>query len=856
MNEAAPQVPADEAALQRQLRGFWGLVVAAVAISFSLFQLYQTAFGLLPAQSLRAIHLAFALALIFMLYPTFKRWDMHRMSLFDLALAAIAIVGPLYFHFNFFDMVMRAGAETQLDLAMGLLTIVALLEATRRAIGPVLPIIAIAFIFYAYAGPYMPELIAHRGYSWERIVRHLYPTTEGIFGIPLAVASTFVFLFVLFGAVMQRTGISDYLTRIAMSGLGHYQGGPAKAAVLASALMGSFSGSSTANVATTGTLTIPLMKRVGFRPESAGGVETAASTTGQFVPPVMGAAAFVMVEMTGIPYVEIIQAALLPAILDLAGIIFCVHIHALKWKIRGLPRAELPPFLPTLFSQIYLLIPILGLITMLVGLRYTPTTSAFWSIPLALLVSLVARNTIIIFGALRAQLRGEDPFAGIEAALERQRSQQAAAQQQARSGTVAPVPRGWPAVVGKTWADWGKDLVNALEDGARQAIPISVACASAGIIIGIITLTGLGLRMQSILLALSGGELWAALIFTAIGSIILGLGVPTTANYIIMATLMAPALVHLGVPLLAAHLFVFYFGILADTTPPVGLGAYVAAGIARAGPIRTAVEGFKFSITAFIIPFMFVYNPVLILLGEIRILELGWVVISGLIGVYALSVMKEGWWRTRANVIERVLMTLAAILLIQPSVLVDVGGFAIMAAVYLWQTLKLRHEARHGAQQDSLAQRALMGGAVIAIPAATAALLLPVVVVDDGADRWSRVAFPGSRVVLAHIHSVERTLVEDHFQVGWRADLIHTRTVTRSLGAGLPTEGVARRGVITTRGTGERREAIPLRFGPENEPRLSVGRQEVSLAPYAERGALELRVEHVWERLWPFGTQS
>ncbi|WP_290652364.1 TRAP transporter fused permease subunit, partial [Aquisalimonas sp.] len=491
MSQSTAGVP-EESALQRLPGGIIGLGVAAIAIVFAVFQLYQTGIGLMPAQNLRAIHLAFVLALIFLLYPAFAGLRKDRIPITDMLLAAIAICGPLYFYFNFHDMVMRAGAETPLDLAMGALTILALLEATRRAIGPVLPAIAGLFILYAYFGPYMPGVIEHRGYSPERIIRHLYPTTEGIFGIPLAVASTFVFLFVLFGAVMQRTGISDYLTRVAMSGLGSYKGGPAKAAVLASALMGSFSGSSTANVATTGTLTIPLMKRVGFRPQTAGGIETAASTTGQFLPPVMGAAAFVMVEMTGISYLQIIQAALLPALLDLAGIIFCVHMHALKWKIHGLPRRELPPFLPTLFSQFHLVIPILGLVFLLVVAQYTPTMSAFWAIPLALLVSLVARNTIIIVRALGTSARGGDPFAGVEAALERERSGR-----RQDAGGHTTVPRTWPKVVGRTWLDWGRDLLRAFEDGARQAVPISAACATAGIVIGIVTLTGLGLRMQS-----------------------------------------------------------------------------------------------------------------------------------------------------------------------------------------------------------------------------------------------------------------------------------------------------------------------------------------------------------------------
>lgn len=842
-----PQMTADEGADQRQLRGLMALTIMVIAISFSLFQLYQSGIGLMPAQNLRAVHLAFVLGLIFLLYPALPGMRKDRIPIFDVILAAAAITGPLYFYFNFFDMVMRAGAETQLDFAMGVLTIVALLEATRRAIGPVLPGLAVIFILYAYFGPYMPEIIAHRGYSFERIVRHLYPTTEGIFGIPLAVASTFVFLFVLFGAIMQRTGVSDYLTRLAMAGLGSYQGGPAKAAVLASAMMGSFSGSSTANVATTGTLTIPLMKRVGFRPASAGGVETAASTTGQFVPPVMGAAAFVMVEMTGIPYVQIIKAALLPAILDLAGIIFCVHMHAKKMNIRGVPRSELPPLLPTLLSQFHLLIPVLGLIIMLVILNFTPTRSAFWAIPLALCVSLVARNTIIIWRALRTQLAGGDPFAGLEEAIEKERSSIARQSADAR----APLT-GWGQTVTRTWSDWGRDVLNGLADGARQAIPISAACATAGIIIGIITLTGLGLRMQSILLLLSGGELWAALIFTAIGSIILGLGVPTTANYIIMATLMAPALIQLDVPPLAAHLFVFYFGILADTTPPVGLGAYVAAGIARTGPIRTSFEGFKFSITAFIIPFMFVYNPTLLLLGDVQLLELAWLVFTGLIGVYALSVMKEGWWLTRANVIERIAMTLAAILLIQPSLFIDLAGFALMGVVLLLQIYKLRMEARHGYRAPSRAAQITTGAGVVALPLAVAVLTLPVVSMDGLDEEISRVVLPGSRVTLEHTHSVEQTRVEDRFQVGWRADLIHSRTVSRSLGAGLATDARARDGVLTTRGTGERFTEIPLRFNADNAASLRFGDDApLSLALREDYQPVELRVQRLWQRLLP-----
>lgn len=663
----------EEPTRERQLRGLWGLIVAAIAISFSLFQIYNAGFGLLPAQKLRAVHLAFVLVLIFLLYPLRKRSVKDKIPFYDIALALLAAVGPLYFFFNFEAMVLRAGAETTLDIIIGALTIVMVLEATRRAVGPALPIVAIIFLLYAHFGAYLPDIIAHRGYSLERIIRHLYPTTEGIFGIPLGVAATFVFLFILFGAVMQRTGISDYLIKLAFAGLGHLSGGPAKAAVLASYTMGTFSGSSTANVVTTGLITIPLMKRVGFAPEVAGGVETAASAVGQLIPPVMGAAAFVMVEMTGIPYIEIVKAALLPAILDMFGLLFSVHMYAVKHGLRGLPREQLPPLLPTLFSQIYLLIPIVGLVIMLTVAQFSPMKSAFWSIPLALIIALIARNTQVVWRLIRMQLRGDV--------------------HPARLQVVTNKPDRATTLLARTWHDFGKDLLGALQDGARYAVSVSAACACAGIVIGVITLTGLGLRLTGIFVDLSGGQLWAALLLTMAGCIILGLGMPTTANYIIVSTLMAPTLITLGVPVIAAHMFVFYFGILADDTPPVGVGAYAAASIARADPIKTGIQGFKFDLSAFIIPYLFVYNPVLLLYGDVQPLELLWVALSGLIGVYALSVTKEGWWRTYANPLERLLMAIAAIALINPGLLTDLAGFSLMALVYLWQLWKVRKES-------------------------------------------------------------------------------------------------------------------------------------------------------------------
>ncbi len=680
MNPNKLELTPEEPERERRLKGGWAVFIALLAIALSLFQLYEAGFGLLAVQKLRAVHLAFALALIFLLYPIRKKAPKNRLPFYDVILAVVAAAGPVYLFLNFDALVVRAGAETVVDIVMGALTLVFVLEAARRALGLALPIVATVFLLYARFGAYLPGLIGHRGYSWERIIRHLYPTTEGIFGIPLGAAATFVFMFILFGSVLQRTGIRDYLTNLAIAGLGRFRGGPAKAAVLASYTMGTFSGSSTANVATTGTVTIPLMKKVGFRPEIAGGVETAASSVGQFVPPVMGAAAFVMVEVTGIPYVDIIKAATIPAILDMLGLLFCLHMHAAKEGLRGLSKDELPRFLPVFLGNIYLLIPIVGLIVLLLVAKFSPMKSAFWSIPLALIVSLIARNTVVVWRMIKGQLLGEaTPPGGGQGAT------------QARAGQ-APVGR----ELARTWKGFFKDLVLALEEGARNAVTVSAACACAGIVVGVITLTGLGLRMTSIMIDVSGGQLWAALLLTMLGSIVLGLGMPTTPNYIIVSALMAPTLVILGVPLLAAHLFVFYFGILADDTPPVGVSAYAAAGIARADPIKTGIQGFLFDISAFVIPYLFVYNPALLLFGKVDPVQLVLGIVSGLVGVFSLSVVKEGWWLTRASALERVLMAGAAVILIFPRWTLDLLGLGTFIAVLLWQLWKVRRPLPQG----------------------------------------------------------------------------------------------------------------------------------------------------------------
>ena len=417
----------------------------------------------------------------------------------------------------------------------------------RRSIGPELPIVAIIFLLYAYFGPKLPGLLGHRGYDLRRIIYHTYLTTEGIFGTPLSVSSTYVFLFILFGAFLDKTGVGKFFIDMAFSLTGHMRGGPAKTAVVASCLMGSISGSSVANTVTTGAFTIPLMKRVGYKPHFAGAVEAAASTGGQIMPPVMGAAAFIMAEFTGISYLEIIISAAIPAILYYLAVGTMVHLEACKLGLRGVSRAELPHTRDVLV-KIYLLLPVVFIIYFLVK-GFTPFKAAYWGIIGTVLIGIV---DVIVNYLLRHE-----------------------GQINVRQYIV--------------------NMIDALADGARGSVSVAMACATAGIVVGVVTLTGLGLKVATLIIALAGGNLLLTLFFTMIASIILGMGLPTTAKYIVLATMAAPALTDLGVPLMAAHLFILYFGVIADVTPPVALAAYAGAGIAGANAMQTgftALVGF------------------------------------------------------------------------------------------------------------------------------------------------------------------------------------------------------------------------------------------------------------------------
>jgi TRAP transporter 4TM/12TM fusion protein len=642
---------------ERRLSGMPYKITFLIAIAFSCFQLYTAFFGVLTATLQRSVHLAFAITLCFLFYPLSKKSKRKTIPFFDFILAAVAGVVVIYVAIFYEQLVQRIGDPTLVDIVMGVSAIVLILEASRRAVGWPLVIITGLFILYGLFGPYFPGVLAHRGYSFRRIVDHLYLTGEGIFGIPLWVSSTFVFAFVLFGAIFERTGAGEYLMKLAMCLVGHTRGGPAKVSVVASAFMGTISGSGVANTATIGTLTIPLMKKVGFKPELAGGIDTAAGGNGQLMPPVMGAAAFVMAEFLGIPYLDVCIAAALPAVIDQLALLGAVHLLSTKYGFKGVPRAQLPKFIPTLTSGLHFLVPIAVLFYALVFARLTPLTSAAMSIGVALTI-FVIRAVMIGMGMIEMGPKAEN-----------------------RSQTPS-----WEPL-----KDSLIKIVDAMFNAGKSMAAIGVTCACAGMVVGMVSLTGAGLNMTNILIDLSFGNVYLAMVLTMIACLILGMGVPTTPNYVIMATIMAPALIAMkpDTPLIAAHLFVFYFGILADGTPPVCLAAYAAAGIADADPFKTGIESFKLDMRTFLLPYMFITAPQMLLIGLdpgiMGVIEATWIFITASIGMYALAAGMQGFLIDDDTWVERIILLAVAFCLVKPGLYSDLIGLAGFALIYYWQ---------------------------------------------------------------------------------------------------------------------------------------------------------------------------
>ncbi|MBR0101327.1 MAG: TRAP transporter permease [Treponema sp.] len=637
-------------------------ITVLVSLAFCSFQLYATLSGRIPAQIVRASHLAFVQFLAFLLFPAAKSMPKDTLPLYDVVLAFIGAGCWSYYIINFHQIVLRAGAYTTLDIFVGIIGIIILFESCRRIVGLPIMIIAGGFILYAFIGKFLPGFLNHRGYKLTRVVSHLYYTTEGIMGTPIGACSTFIFLFILFGAFLEKTGIGQFFIDSCNAIAGGASGGPAKVAVLSSALLGTVSGSSVSNTVGSGSFTIPMMKKLGYRGEFAGAVEAASSTGGQLMPPIMGAAAFLMAESVGVPYITVVKAAIIPAFLYFAGIFITVHLEAHKRGLKGLPKEEIPRFIPLFLSRGYMILPLAVIIYFLCSGK-TATYSALMGILSIIVISIVVSFIDVA--------KGKKPRFSFN------------------------------------------DLVQVLCAAARGVISVAIACGMAGIIIGVVTLTGLGLKLGAGLVALAHGQLFVTLILTMISSIILGMGAPTTANYLITSTITATAIVHCvygnGTPtpeqLLPAHMFAFYFGIIADVTPPVALAAIAGAAIAKARPMRTAVNATKLAIGAFIVPYMFIYNPSMLMIGANVFSILG-ITITALIGMFAISAGLEGYafantgflnnlsvsskLKRGASAAERLCFVVAGLCCIDPRTATDIFGIVFLLALIGVQILRKR----------------------------------------------------------------------------------------------------------------------------------------------------------------------
>lgn len=631
----------DSESRYRRFKDWKKYLIIIISVAFCLFQLYSILSGKITAQVVRATHLAFVMALAYLLFPMKKDMPKDKLPWYDVIIAIVGACSWLYITINFDSLIRRAGIYNTTDIIIGIIGILILFEACRRIVGTPILIISLVFIVYALFGAYAPGFLNHRGYSIQRLVSHLYYNTEGIMGTPIGASATFIFLFIFFGALLDKTGIGQFFIDICNAIAGSYDGGPAKVAVLTSAMFGTVSGSSVSNTVGTGSFTIPMMKSLGYRPEFAGAVEASASTGGQLMPPIMGAASFLMAESLGIPYKEVAKAAIIPAILYFTGIFIMVHLEAKKTGLKGLSKDSLPKIGELLMKKGYLVIPLATIIYFFV-LGKTAIYAGLMGIIAAGLVAIV--NSIV------------------DIILKRERS--------------------------FTF----NDLIDVFVNGARNIISVAVACAMAGIIIGVITLTGLGLKIGAGLISISGGISILLLMLTMVSSIILGMGVPTTANYLITSTIAAGAIIGLGFEPLAAHMFVFYFGIIADVTPPVALAAMAGAAIAKSDPLKTGFEATKLSIGAFIIPYMFVFNPQILMINT-TFIEVVPILITSLIGMFGVSAGLEGYVFRKCNFIERILFIVAGLLSIYPEICTDIIGIGLIAVLVILQILTRKKKA-------------------------------------------------------------------------------------------------------------------------------------------------------------------
>ena len=633
-NEPKTEIPKENGALCRidELGPNTRLIFTIIAVSWSIFQLYTGLFGLMPAIIQRSTTVLFAFLLSFIGYGLRTKGNRKTIDFLDIIFIIITLVCVGYLWSQFKVMVFRGGDPNTSDIVLGAIFTLVTLEATRRTIGLPLTLVASFFLLYGLLGPHFPGLLGHKGYSITRIAAHMYTGLEGVFSIPISVMTTFVFAFILFGSFLEVTGGSRLFINLAYALAGRSPGGPAKTAVLASGMMGTISGSSLANVVTTGSFTIPLMKKVGYKPSFAGGVEAAASSGGQLMPPVMGAAAFIMAEMTGIPYLKICIAAAIPAILYFFSIFVMVHLEAKRLGLKPTPSKDLPLVRDALKKSIPLLIPV-GTIIYLLVTGYTPLKAAYYATGIMIISSSFSKET-----------------------------------------RLTP-----------------KKLLRCLEKSAINSIAVTAACAACGIVIGIITLTGLGLKMAQFILLVSGGKLFLTLFLTMIASIVLGMGLPTTAKYIVLATIAAPALIQIGVPMIAAHLFILYYGIIAEVTPPVALTSYAGAAVAKAPGVETAFAGLRLSFAGFLLPYLFIYSPTLLFI-DVTLPTLIIALITAIAGIISLGAGLGGYFITNCFFYERVLLFTGSIFLLSVGVIGDVIGLVILFSVIALQKIRFRKE--------------------------------------------------------------------------------------------------------------------------------------------------------------------
>lgn len=604
-----------------------------IAVIIAVYHFITSYIGYPATHKHRSLHVAMMLFMTFFLYPATKNSSRTKVSWYDIIFAVLSISVAAYVWIDYSNFINRMGSPNTMDIIMGTILIITVLEASRRISGWPLVILSLIFIAYGLFGQSMPGIFTHRGYNWIKLVNHIFINTEGIYGTSVNVAASYIFLFILFGSVMNKSGMGQFFNDIALALAGHTKGGPAKVAVIASGFLGSINGSAVANVVTTGAFTIPLMKKTGYSKEFAGSVEASSSVGGQLLPPIMGAAAFIMAEMLGVKYGVIVISATIPALLYYLGILIQVQLRADKNNLMGIPKEDLPKVKDVMKARGHLILPIIFLLYMLLFSGKTVIFSAFLTIIVTILVSMLRPETRMSF----------------------------------------------------------RDILEAFEEGTRSVVSVAVACAVVGIIIGVVSLTGFGLNMANAIIQVGNAHLLATLVLTMVTCMILGMGLPSIPAYLITATIAAPALIQIGVSAIAAHMFVFYFAMFANITPPVALASFAAAGISGGDPMKTGLQSVKLSLAGFIVPYMFVYNSSLLLIDTTPLLAIR-VVITSIIGVFMIGVATEGYVYSKLPMLFRPIVFVGAILLITENVYQDFMGLAILVLLIIFQKAKAKRE--------------------------------------------------------------------------------------------------------------------------------------------------------------------